>query len=136
MTERTFSTAGKASAGYNALLTKKSGMESTVIIPCIPSCVSSLSAIPDDKKMNPRENVPTNRRIPSTEHTMPGRFCCEKKSTPRNNVPNTMMMIAWINPFVIPESPRPRIICDRCMGLAIISFMSPKFLSYIRVIPP
>ena len=51
-------------------------------------------------------------------------------------MPNTMMMMAWMNDFVTPERPIPKMMWLRSMGLARISRISPQFLSKRITIPP
>ncbi len=47
-----------------------------------------------------------------------------------------MMMTAWINDLVTPESPIPKIMWFLFIGLARISRISPQFLSKRITIPP
>ena len=52
------------SIGYSALLAKKMGIVSSVMIPCIPSGLSSEMAMAAERKRNPREKTATKSEDP------------------------------------------------------------------------
>jgi hypothetical protein len=62
--EIAWSAGGNALMGYSALLAKKMGIVSRVMIPCIPSGLSREMAMAAERKRNPMEKTATKRRIP------------------------------------------------------------------------